>query len=59
MKCGKEINNSIVVPDFNWTIENKEENVIIHEEMQFICKECSNKRYEQLKEIFNGKNTDI
>ena len=56
-RCGKEINK--VVPNFNYDIDYDKENVHIKEEMQFVCEECDNKRYEQLKEIFDGKSSSI
>lgn len=51
MKCGKEINK--IVPDFD--LDNKTGKI----NMSFICEECDNKRYEELKEIFsNGESRD-
>lgn len=44
--CGKKINR--LVPDFDLNSETGKIS------MNFICEECSHKRYEKLKEIFNG-----
>lgn len=46
-KCGKEINR--IVPDFNLNTETYKI------DMQFICENCFNKRYEDLKQYFNKK----
>lgn len=50
-KCGKETNR--IAPDFNLNTETYKI------DMQFICEDCFDKKYEDLKQYFYERNQNL